>query len=119
MVRASEIHFIIKDGRFIDTIFNKDVDWDAELDARDAAEFDEAWRSIYNQVNAVDPTEDKVIREIRESVFKQTFRVTQNSELAGYASDDFGLIAKAFENKIDIEFINNLWDSYVKGSFPK
>ncbi|MOA11395.1 hypothetical protein D3C78_1313320 [compost metagenome] len=119
MVKASEILSRISDRRFLETVFNKNVDWDAELDARDAADFAEAWSSSYDKVDAIDPSEEKVIREIRESVFKQTFRITQSSELAGYASDDFGLVAKAFENKIDIEFINNLWNSYTKGCFPK
>ncbi len=119
MVKAGEILSRISDGGFLEKVFNKDVDWDAELDARDAAKFAEEWISSYDKVNAIDPSEEKVIREIRESVFKQTFRITQSSELAGYASDDFELMAKAFENKIDIEFINNLWDFYLKGRFPK
>lgn len=80
--------------------------------------FDAAWSSSYEKVDKIDPSENKVIREIREFVFKQTFRITQNSELAGYTSDDFGLISKVFENKINIEFINKLWDSYLLGKFP-
>ena len=115
---ASEILSIISNGRFFENIFNKDVDWDAELDARDAVEFDMAWNSSYEKMNEMDPSENKVIRDIREFAFKQTFRITQNSELAGYTSDDFGLISKAFENKVDIEFINGLWDSYLQGKFP-
>ncbi|MDO3676208.1 hypothetical protein [Paenibacillus ehimensis] len=119
MITASEILSIIGDGTFLERVFNKDVDWDAELDARDEAEFAEAWSSSYEKLEAMHPSEDTVTREIRETVFKQAFRITQSPELAGYASDDFGLIAKAFENKLDIEFDHNLWDSYTKGSFPK
>jgi hypothetical protein len=29
-----------------------------------------------------------------------------------------GLIAQAFENKIDIDFINKLWKTYTQGEFP-
>jgi len=29
-----------------------------------------------------------------------------------------GLIAQAFENKIDIDFINKLWKIYTQGEFP-
>lgn len=119
MIPANEIFSIISNDSFFEHVFEKDVDWDAELDARDAAEFDAAWRSSYEKVNEMDPSENNVIRDIREFVFKQTFRITQNAELAGYTSDDFGLISKAFENKIDIEFINNLWESYLQGKFPK
>ncbi|MCM3143935.1 hypothetical protein [Brevibacillus sp. MER 51] len=118
MKTASEILSIISHDRFLENVFHQDVDWDAELDSRDAVEFDTAWSSSYKKVDEIAPSENTVIREIREFVFKQTFRITQNSELAGYASDDFGLISKAFENKINIEFINNLWDSYLQGNFP-
>ncbi|MFB6363462.1 hypothetical protein ACFCP7_05275 [Paenibacillus elgii] len=119
MIAASEILSTLVDGAFLERVFNKEVDWDAELDARDEAEFAETWRSSYDKLEAIDPSEDTVIREIRETVFKQTFQITQSPELAGYVSDDFGLIAKAFENKIDIEFVNHLWDSYMKGCFPR
>ncbi|UED74922.1 hypothetical protein [Brevibacillus sp. DP1.3A] len=120
MKTASEILSIISNGSFLENVFNKDVDWDAKLDARDSVEFDTAWSSSYKKVDEIDPSENTVIKEIREFVFKQTFRITQNSELAGYASDDFGLISKAFENKVDvdIEFINSLWECYLQGKFP-
>ncbi|MBH0332765.1 hypothetical protein ABH14_23990 [Brevibacillus brevis] len=118
MKTASEILSIISNDSFLENVFNKDVDWDAKLDARDAIGFDVAWISSYKKVDQIAPSENTVIREIREFVFKGTFRITQNSEVAGYASDDFGLISKAFENKINIEFINKLWDSYLQGEFP-
>jgi len=119
LITANEMFSIITDGTFLESVFNKDADWDAELDVRDESEFAETWSSSYDKLEAIDSSEDAVIREIRETVFKQTFRITQSPELAGYASDDFGLMAKAFENGIDIEFVNNLWDSYTKGSFPR
>ncbi|WJQ81574.1 hypothetical protein [Brevibacillus brevis] len=118
MKTASEILSIICHDSFLENVFKKDVDWDAKLDARDAVGFDVAWISSYKKVDQIAPSENTVIREIREFVFKETFRITQNSEVAGYASDDFGLISKAFENKINIEFINKLWDSYLQGEFP-
>ncbi|TQR34822.1 hypothetical protein [Brevibacillus brevis] len=118
MKTASEILSIIRNDSFLENVFHKDVDWDAKLDARDAVEFDVAWISSYKKVDQVAPSENTVIREIREFVFKQTFQITQNSEVAGYASDDFSLISKAFENKINIEFIHKLWDSYLQGEFP-
>ncbi|KMZ43552.1 MULTISPECIES: hypothetical protein [Bacillales] len=118
MKTTSEILSIISHDSFLENVFHKDVDWDAKLDARDAVGFDVAWSSSYKKVDQIAPSENTVIREIREFVFKETFRITQNSEVAGYASDDFGLISKAFENKINMEFINKLWDSYLQGQFP-
>ena len=118
MLSASEIRAQISDHSFLETIFQKEVDWDTELDARDADGFTEAWTASYDQVNAIADAEDTIIAEIRESVFKQVFRLTQNPDLAGYVSDDFGLVAMAFENKMDLAFITALWESYTKGIFP-
>ncbi|MCE5173708.1 hypothetical protein LQV63_31270 [Paenibacillus profundus] len=95
MITANEIFSIIRTDSFFENVFHKEVDWDAELDARDKAEFDMAWNSSYEELNEIDSSESKVIRDIREFAFKQTFRITQNSELAG------------------------LWDSYLQGKFPK
>ncbi|MCR8842441.1 hypothetical protein NQ117_01975 [Paenibacillus sp. SC116] len=118
MITTIEIFSIIHRDGFFEKVFHKEVDWDAELDARDDAEFDRAWRSSYEELNQLVPDENELIRDIREFAFKQTFRITQNPELAGYTSDDFGLISKAFDNKVDIPFIQNLWQSYLQGKFP-
>ncbi|MFW5438018.1 hypothetical protein [Paenibacillus apiarius] len=119
MLTANEIFSVIRTDSFFENVFLKEVDWDAELDARDTAEFDTAWNSSFESLHDIYPSESKLIRDIREFAFKQTFRITQNPELAGYTSDDFGLISKAFESKINNEFIQNLWDSYLQGEFPK
>lgn len=119
LLTANEIFSVIRTDSFFENVFLKEVDWDAELDARDTAEFDTAWNSSFESLHDIDPSESKLIRDIREFAFKQTFRITQNPELAGYTSDDFGLVSKAFESKINNEFIQNLWDSYLQGEFPK
>ncbi|MBD8499555.1 hypothetical protein [Paenibacillus arenosi] len=118
MTTINEIFAIIRTDGFFENVFDKEVDWDAELDARDAAEFDNVWRLSYEKLNHLVPDEQEMIRDIREFAFKQTFRITNNPELAGYTSDDFGLIAKAVDNKIDIPFIYDLWKSYLQGKFP-
>jgi hypothetical protein len=119
MISADDIRTQISDPRFLEAVFNKEVDWDAELDARDADNFADAWNASYDKVHASGLAENQVIEEIRESAYKQTYRITQNPDLAGYVSDDFGLMAMAFEHKIDLAFIHTLWDFYVKGAFPR
>lgn len=119
MITPNEISTMIRADGFFERVFQKEVDWDAELDARDSSAFDEAWNSSYKTVHDLDPSENEIIRNIREFTFKQTFRLTQNPELAGYVSDDLGLIAKAFDSNHDHEFINSLWESYLQGRFPK
>jgi len=115
---AAEMFSMISAGSFFEYVFDKEVDWDAELDARDKHEFVSAWNSSYEKLHELSPSESQTTLDIREYAFKQTFRITRNAELAGYVSDDWGLISTALENDIQIEFIHNLWDSYLKGSFP-
>lgn len=43
MITTNELFSIIKHDGFFENVFNQEVDWDAELDARDAVEFDSAW----------------------------------------------------------------------------
>ncbi|MCM3782403.1 hypothetical protein M3231_05425 [Neobacillus mesonae] len=119
MITANEIFSIIQKDNFFENVFYKQVDWDEALDARDEVEFDTAWNSSYELLNDRVHSDSKVIRDIREFTFKQTFRITQNSELAAYASDDLDLISKAFDSKIDHTFINDLWAFYLNGEFPK
>ncbi|TVX93407.1 hypothetical protein [Paenibacillus agilis] len=118
MITINEIVAIIRTDSFFENVFDKEVDWDAELDARDADEFDREWRSSYEKLYQLVPDENEMIQDIREFTFKQTFRITKNPELAGYTSDDLGLISQAFDNKIDIPFIHDLWKSYIQGKFP-
>ena len=118
MITTSEILSRINDGVFLELIFKKNTDWDAELDSRDSIEFDSAWSTSYEKTTSWCPPEDASIKEIREAAFKKVYQITKNSDLAGYVSDDLGLIAQAFKNGVDIDFIDNLWKTYTQGRFP-
>jgi len=117
-MKAAKMFSTISAGSFFEKVCDNEVDWDAELDARDTHEFDSAWNSSYEKLHELSPTESQTTRDIREYAFKQTFRITRNAELAGYVSDDLCLISTALESNVQIEFINNLWNSYLKGKFP-
>lgn len=119
LITPNEISTMIRADGFFERVFEKGGDWDAELDARESTAFDAAWNSSYETIHKKDPTESATIRDIREYAFKQTFRLTQNSELASYVSDDLGLIAKAFDSKLANAFVSRLWNSYLQGQFPK
>ncbi|WP_338807000.1 hypothetical protein V8U11_08025 [Pseudomonas chlororaphis] len=118
MITTNEILSKINDGVFLELIFKKSTDWDAKLDSRDSVEFDSAWSASYEKVTSSCPPENGPIKEVREAAFKKVYQITKNSDLAGYVSDDMGLIAQAFENKVDIDFINSLWKVYTQGEFP-
>ncbi|APC17383.1 hypothetical protein BLL42_17160 [Pseudomonas frederiksbergensis] len=118
MITASEILSRINDGVFLELVFKENPDWDAELGSRDSVEFFSAWNASYETITSSCPPEDGSIKEIRESAFKKVYQITKNPDLAGCVSDDLGLIAQAFKNKVDIDFINDLWKAYTQGSFP-
>ncbi|ENA28261.1 MULTISPECIES: hypothetical protein [Pseudomonas] len=107
----------IEADSFYESIF-VDRDWNTALDARDHEEFESAWSSAFKEIRTINPDENFEFSSLREIAFKNTFKLTQNSELAGYASDDIGLISEAAFNKIENHFIERLWASYMAGIFP-
>ncbi|MED5595311.1 hypothetical protein [Janthinobacterium sp. P210006] len=115
---ASEILSRINGDILLERIFRKNTDWDAKLDARDSFEFDHAWSMSHKKVTSSCPPEDGPVREVREAAYKKVYQITKNADLAAYVSDDMGLIVLACKNKLDVEFIDNLWKSYTQGEFP-
>jgi len=107
----------IEADSFYESIFS-DRDWNTVLDDRNHEEFYSSWFSVFKEIRTINPDEAFEVSSLREIAFKNTFKLTQNSELAGYASDDIGLISEAAFNKIENHFIKRLWASYVAGIFP-
>jgi TnpA family transposase len=66
------------------------------LDYRDTSPFDEKWVKSYENVNSIKSNKDESFlnneKNLREKVFKNVARITNNYELAEYISDDAGLI---------------------------
>lgn len=60
----------------------------------------------------------ELIDKIREEAFRKTYRLTEESDLAGYVSDDFELFSKAIEWNDYNEWFNGLFERYVLGNFP-
>lgn len=118
MMGLSEMLSRISDGVFLEQVFQNNTDWDARLDSRDCIEFASAWSDSYEEVLASCPPEDESIRQVREAAFKRVYQITDNPDLAGYVSDDFGLIAQAFKHQVDSGFIHRLWQAYAQGAFP-
>lgn len=109
---------VIRDGHFLESIFVLEINWDERLDARDTPSFDEAWSDSYKRLNDNSSQESEKVGEIRELAFKETYKITENPDLAGYVSDDLGLIAKALECHVEDPFITQLWEAYAQGIFP-
>jgi hypothetical protein len=88
------------------------------LDSRDSEEFEGEWLRVFHVLEDQADFSDSEIEKIREIAFKKTFEATNNSELAGYAADDFELIAKSLLIGYNDEWLNSLFLSYLQGVFP-
>ncbi|KPY97411.1 hypothetical protein ALO43_200195 [Pseudomonas tremae] len=110
----------VRKSDFFDFLQNVD-DWDSLLDRRDEDDFDASWVKNNEHVASAGygaPTDESEITELREYVFKTVLRITNNSEAAGYISDDIGLLAEAFSKRRITTWLNDLLSSYLSGSFP-
>ncbi|WP_257153537.1 hypothetical protein [Pseudomonas sp. ICMP 561] len=111
---------LVRADGFFEALCAGNPDWDSMLDARDEAGFDEQWTQHRLIVQST-PLTGEVIENItllREWVFKNVFSVSDNAELAGYVSDDFGLIAYHLESNTDSAWVTGLLDAYVHNQFP-
>ncbi|MCF5200322.1 hypothetical protein [Pseudomonas syringae] len=110
----------VKKSDFFDFLQTVD-DWDSLLDRRDEDDFDASWVKNNEHVASAGygaPTDESEITELREYAFKTVMRITNNSEAAGYVSDDIGLLAEAFSKKSMTTWLNDLLSSYLSGNFP-
>ncbi|MFX3649452.1 MAG: hypothetical protein ACE3K2_08515 [Paenibacillus sp.] len=96
------------------------LDVEVYLDERDASAFADEWMQTFERwarVTAV--AEEEVLRAGREQAFKQTLALTGEPELAGYVSDDIGLIGAALlQDVVHEPFVNELLESYRQGRLP-
>lgn len=106
---------------FFDRLSSSVDDWDVILDKRDSAEFDDAWvesNEAVSKKNYLDQSDEAEVNKLREYAFKSVFRITGNSEAAGYVSDDIGLIGEAVAKGELAGWIKDLLESYRNGRFP-
>ena len=114
----------LKDLLLTGVLLSKDTfnieDIDLILDERDIDIFDSEWIRNYNAIKGIinTPKIKKLIESIREISFKITYDLTHSSELAGYISDDFGLIAEALFLNYNDDWLNVLAKEYVENRIP-
>ena len=96
---------------------------DSFLDLRDLPAFSSYWMELFNQVAAkkgaskTADTEPRVA-QLRELCYRQAYSRWRSPDLAGYVSDDFGLIGDALALGIRPPAIERLLASYLSGVFP-
>ena len=72
----------------------EELDIDDFLDQRDSDPFDSEWVRVYQALEEL--KKGKTVadtREIEKKAYITVYEKSENDELAGYISDDFGLIA--------------------------
>ncbi|MET3942618.1 hypothetical protein ABIC22_005430 [Paenibacillus sp. PvP094] len=111
----------LNEGRLITNEMFQGLDIDSYLDKRDDSVFADEWMSAYQRwvQDADSIAEDELLRASREQAFKQTLHHTGDPELAGYVSDDIGLIGAAMlQGESEHTFVGQLLESYHNGKLP-
>ncbi|PYE50135.1 hypothetical protein HUB98_29115 [Paenibacillus barcinonensis] len=110
----------LKEGHLLGEQNFRGLDVDAYLDERDEALFADEWMRAYERyAGDAALAEQEVLRNIRETAFKRTITLTGEPELAGYVSDDFGLIGcYLLQKEEQNDFVWKLFGSYRLGKLP-
>ncbi|WDQ30315.1 hypothetical protein PTQ21_17855 [Paenibacillus marchantiae] len=93
---------------------------EAYLDQRDASEFADEWMQAFERIaQNSDVVEEELLRVCRELAFKRTIALAGDPELAGYVSDDIGLIGAALlQDEMQNLFVKQLLERYQQGTLP-
>lgn len=94
---------------FMDKVNEEDF-----FNLREDESFESEWLKIFNNLEKVKLDDDlvKIINQIREISFKNTFLHTQNPDISSYISDDFELISKSLLLNEDNWVLKHLWKAY-------
>ena len=124
MWKLADIPAKISDESVLHRSAFADADLDAILDQRDSGDFEDDWIKAAEDVqyhwqeftDAESMT--GAIDLIREAAFKKCFEYTGESEISGYVSDDFELMAKASAMSLDSPYIKGMMNVYSDGGVP-
>ena len=91
---------------------------DEQLDARDADPFDAEWTRLRDAINSRHLEPAPIVDALREAAFMRAYAITHHSELCGYVSDDFGLLADALRAELPDSWASSLFSAYCRGALP-
>lgn len=97
----------------------EELDIDEFLNKRDIEPFDSNWVRVYQIIEELKKgrTIDST-RDIEKKVYIIVYEQTGNNELAGYISDDFGLIASSKILGYTEEWLEKLISCYENSLLP-
>ncbi|WP_339851656.1 hypothetical protein MKY42_13405 [Paenibacillus sp. FSL W7-1088] len=109
----------MNEGRILSQQTFEGLDVEAYLDQRDASEFADEWMQAFERFAQSDVVEEEVLSACRELAFKRTIALAGDPELAGYVSDDIGLIGAALlQDEMQDSFVMQLLERYQQGTLP-
>ena len=76
---------------------------------------------IFNQIEVAKGRKSdatSIVARLRELVYLQAYERWKSPDLAGYISDDFGLIGDALIIGYSHRWLNGLLDAYLDARFP-
>ncbi|SEK28047.1 hypothetical protein [Paenibacillus sp. OK003] len=118
-VEADKLLADMNEGRILSQQTFEGLDVEAYLDQRDASEFADEWMQAFERFAQSDVVEEEVLRACRELAFKRTIALAGDPELAGYVSDDIGLIGAALlQDEMQDSFVIQLLERYQQGTLP-
>ena len=97
----------------------EELDIDDFLDQRDSNPFDSEWVRVYQSLEELKKgktVEDT--REIEKKAYITVYEKSEDDELAGYVSDDFGLIADSKRLGYSDEWLDKLISCYENARIP-
>ena len=103
----------------LNNINYEELDIDEFLNKRDIEPFDSNWVRVYQIIEELKKgrTIDST-RDIEKKVYIIVYEQTGNNELAGYISDDFGLIANSKILGYTEEWLEKLISCYENSLLP-
>ncbi|SHN54607.1 hypothetical protein SAMN04487896_0575 [Paenibacillus sp. ov031] len=119
-VDADKLLADLNEGLIINHQTFEGLEVEAYLDQRDASEFADEWMQAFERfAQNSDVVEEEVLRVCRELAFKRTIALAGDPELAGYVSDDIGLIGAALlQDEMQNLFVKQLLERYQQGTLP-
>jgi hypothetical protein len=115
---------LVKEDRLLCEHIFSNIQVDDLLDHRDEAQFSDGWMKAYDDISNkkltsfIDEITNQQIDLLRERVYKKVYHYTSSSDLAGYISDDFGLIGDALHVNYNSDWLSALLKCYIENTIP-
>lgn len=95
-------------------------DVEQSLLRRDELGFDQNWVRVFEQVvsRPLPISEQTSLDAVLEMAFKVAFSCCEDTDLAGYISDDFELIGRSVATLWEEPFVASLLATYASGQIP-